>query len=270
MRRLSLLFGGLFTIVFLLYGTYTLVDLLAMETKTETRTFEVVPTVHLDSNGGGTIRVVGDGGSTIRADLRWREGLQRASVDLHLDGDRLVVRTLCPRVVNLFCSVSATIHVPEGTRVDGTSSSKVQVVDVAGPVELSSSDGSVRVEGAVGPVSVHGDNGSITVVGGQGPLDLRTDNGSITTEASRAATIDATTDNGRIELDAATAPDRVVARTDNGSITVLVPDDGEPYATNLGSDEGSVDDPIASSPTAGRTIEATTDNGSISVRYREG
>ncbi|QXC62181.1 DUF4097 family beta strand repeat protein [Aquihabitans sp. G128] len=268
MRRLSLLLGAGCTLVFLAYGVFFLVDWLAVEHKTETRTFAAVPTVHLDVDGGGAVRVVGDGGDRIRVDLRWREGVQRASVSARLDGDRLVVHTGCPALVNAFCIAGATVHVPKGTVVDGGGSSPIQVLDVAGPVDLGVSNGSVRIEGGRGDVEVRGDNGEVTVVGGQGPLRLSTDNGSITTDAVRADRVDARTDNGRIRLDLAIAPRSVVARADNGGITVLVPDDGQPYAVSARSDNGSVDTPVATTTDAARTIDAAADNGSISVRYR--
>jgi hypothetical protein len=50
---------------------------------------------------------------------------------------------------------------------------------------------------------------------------------------------------------------------------VLVPDDeGVAYATAASSDNGGVDELIRTDPTSERTIEARTDNGSVSLRYR--
>ncbi len=60
-----------------------------------------------------------------------------------------------------------------------------------------------------------------------------------------------------------------MARSDNGSITVLVPDEeGVAYATATSSSNGGVDELIRTDPTAERRIEARSSNGGISLRYR--
>lgn len=269
MRRAPiLLLAGLVTAVVIGWGCLLAVDALAIEHHERSQTFAAVPTVRLATHGGGAVRVVGDGGDRIRVDFRWREGLKPPRVRARLVGDRLVVDTRCAELLNAFCRVDATVHVPRGTAIDGGGDTRIEVVDVGGPVALTVEDGAVRVTGAEGPVRVEGDNGSIRVADSTGPLVLRTDNGSIRTEGVRAETVEAESANGRIELDLADPPTTVSARTDNGSITVLVPDDGEPYATSLASDNGGTDDPILTAPTADRRITARSDNGSVSVRYR--
>jgi hypothetical protein len=212
---------------------------------------------------------VGDGTDRIRVEARWREGLASPSISVRREGDRVVVRTRCPQFVNMVCRVSATVHVPQGTLVTGGGDSPIQVVDVGGGVDLASDDGSIRVEGAEGAVRASTSNGGIVVADSSGALSLSTDNGRITTEAVRASTVVATTSNGRIVLDLAEAPQSVVARSDNGSVTVLVPDEeGVAYATATATDNGGVEELIRTDPTSARRIEARTDNGGISLRYR--
>lgn len=267
MRRFLLISSGVLTALLLAYGCYTLVDALAIEDKERTETFAPVPTVHLDADAGGKIRVVGDGDDEIVVELEWRETLRRPTVDVRLDGERLVVRTSCPDLFGTFCTVRATVHVPPGTSVSGGGSSPVDVVDVAGPVDLDVEDGSVHVDGAEGAVRIRSDNGSIEVADGAGPLDLRTDNGSIRGERVSAETVSAETDDGRVELDLATAPRTVRAASDNGSVTVLVPPGSGPFSVATDSDDGRIENLLDTSPNAARTIEATADNGSISLRY---
>lgn len=269
MRKVLLVVAGLAAAVTLGAGAYTLVDLLALEHHDRTFTVVAATTVHLDVDGGGTIRVVGDGGDRVRVEARWREGIKAPSIDVRHDGDRVTVDASCPELLNLVCRVSATIHVPRGTLVTGGGDSPIQVVDVGGRVDLASDDGSVAVEGAEGSVRASTENGSITVTDSAGALSLSSDNGRVTTRGVRASTVVATTSNGRIVLDLAAAPESVVARSSNGSITVLVPDDeGVAYAIATSSDNGGVDELIRTDPTSERTIEARTDNGSISLRYR--
>ncbi len=268
MRRLLLLAGGLLTVGFVASGCLFLVDWLAVEHKTSERRFGPASTVHLDADAGGRIRVVGDGGDAVRVELSWREGLQEPTIDARLVDGRLVLRTRCPGFLSAFCRVEATVHVPAGTTVTGGGSSPIDVVDVAGPVDLDVDNGSVRVEGARGPIRVAGDNGIIRVEDSVGDVSLHTDNGAIRTSGIDAGVVDVSTSNGGIELDVATAPRTIRARTDNGPVTVLVPDDGRPWATTTATDNGNVENLLLSSPTAGRSIEARTDNGGISLRYR--
>jgi hypothetical protein len=269
MRKALIATAGLVAAITLATGAYALVDLLALEHHDRTYTVAAAETVHLDVDGGGTVRVVGDGGDEVRVEARWREGIKGPSIAVRNTGDRVTVDASCPTFVNMVCRVSATIHVPRGTLVTGGGDSPIQVVDVGGRVDLASESGSVAVEGAEGSVRVSTENGSINVADTAGALSLSTDNGRITTSGVRATSVVASTSNGRIVLDLATAPESVVARSSNGSITVLVPDDeGVAYATAASSDNGGVDELIRTDPTSERTIEARTDNGSVSLRYR--
>lgn len=269
MRKLLIAVAGVVAVVTIATGAYALVDLLALEHHDRTYTVAAAATVHLDVDGGGTVRVVGDGGDEVRVEARWREGIKGPSIAVRNTGDRVTVDTRCPTFVNMVCRVSATVHVPRGTLVSGGGDSPIQVVDVGGRVDLSTENGSVAVEGARRSVRVATENGAINVADSAGAFSLSTDNGRITTRAVRATSLVASSSNGRIALDLAAAPSTVVARSSNGSITVLVPDDeGVAYATSASSDNGGVDELIRTDPTSERTIEARTDNGSISLRYR--
>lgn len=269
MRKLLIALAGLIAAVTLATGAYALVDLLALEHHERTFTAAAADTVHLDVDGGGTVRVVGDGGTEIRVDARWREGIKGPTINVRNTGDRVTIDTTCPDLVNLVCRVSATVHVPRGTLVTGGGDSPIQVVDVGGRVDLSTENGSVAVGGAEGSVRVSTENGAINVADSTGAFSLSTDNGRITTRAVQATSLVATTSNGRMVLDLAAAPNSVVARSSNGSITVLVPDEeGVAYAASAVSDNGGVEELIRTDPTSPRTIEARTDNGFISLRYR--
>lgn len=268
MRRATVLLAGLLTVLALASGCFLAVDALAIEHHERTQTFAAVPTVGLDVHGAGTVRVVGDGGDTVRVDFRWRESLKPPRVEARLVDDRLVIHTACGPMLDTFCSVSATVHVPVGTAVDGGGDSPIEVIDVAGAVALTATNGSVRVQGADGPVRIEADNGTVRVIDSTGDLFLRADNGAVRTERVRADVVEADSRNGRVELDLERAPTQVRARSDNGSVTVLVPDDGQPYATTVSSGNGSTDAPVLTSPTAGRSIEARSTNGSVSIRYR--
>lgn len=198
MRKLLVVSAGLVAVVTLATGCYALVDLLALEHHGRTYELDPTGTVHLDVDGGGTVRVVGDGGDGVRVESRWRVGISAPSISVRRQGDQITVRTRCPQFLNLVCRVSATVHVPQGTLVTGGGDSPIQVIDVAGRVDLASDDGSIRVEGAKGWVRVATSNGGIAVADSVGDLSLSADNGRITTRAVRVSSLVATTSNGRI------------------------------------------------------------------------
>jgi hypothetical protein len=112
------------------------------------------------------------------------------------------------------------------------------------------------------------DNGAIVVDGMSGPIDIETDNGAVTGDDLESADVSVRTNNGRIRLVFDDAPSTVEARTDNGAIDVLVPDDGTLYDVDADSDNGSVDVDVPTMTGAERTITADTDNGSIDVDVR--
>jgi DUF4097 and DUF4098 domain-containing protein YvlB len=76
----------------------------------------------------------------------------------------------------------------------------------------------------------------------------------------------AESDNGRVELQFAVAPTMVDARTNNGSVEVVVPDDGKAYRVSSETDNGSEHIEVPTDPNAPRTISLTTDNGSVTAR----
>ncbi len=267
MQRLLIVVAGLVTAYLLLVGSYFLVDALAIDHHERTVRVDTVDTVELDGMGAGTLRVVGDSPEGARVDFRWREGLRDAELSARVDGGRLVVRTDCPAVFDTFCRVDATVHVPPGTDVVGRASSRVEVVDVGGTIDLDVQNGSTLVERASGRVRIDGDNGRVEVVDSSGTFELDSDNGSVRATGITAGAISATSTNGSVHLDLRTPADTVRASSDNGSVTILVPR-GTTWATTLRSDNGEVDSPVRTDPTADRSIVADSDNGSVSVRYR--
>ena len=76
----------------------------------------------------------------------------------------------------------------------------------------------------------------------------------------------ASSDNGRVELDFAEAPDRVIASTDNGSIDIALPAVEGGYNVDTQTDNGSEDVTVLDNPSSPRTVDAETDNGSVTVR----
>lgn len=117
-------------------------------------------------------------------------------------------------------------------------------------------------------VDITTDNGRIDVDGITGALDIRTDNGAIDGDDLGGATAFAQTDNGRIELSFADAPDEIDAHTDNGRIVVRVPA-GETYDVDATSDNGAVEIAVTDADEADRRVRASSDNGAIDIEYAD-
>jgi Toastrack DUF4097 len=71
--------------------------------------------------------------------------------------------------------------------------------------------------------------------------------------------------NVRAEFDE--APEHVKARSDGGSIVLLVPDDGESYDVDADTDGGSTHVDIRTDPGSRHVIDAHSDGGSVRLGY---
>jgi DUF4097 and DUF4098 domain-containing protein YvlB len=58
----------------------------------------------------------------------------------------------------------------------------------------------------------------------------------------------------------------VYARTQNGSIEVVVPDTDVLYRVEMDTSHGGTDNLVRTDPNSDRTIDLSTSNGSITVR----
>lgn len=103
-------------------------------------------------------------------------------------------------------------------------------------------------------------------------LTLRGDNGEISATALVSSTVDAQTDNGDVRLEFADAPSEVIARSENGDVSVLLSPkidiNGIDFALTASSDNGDVTVPIRTNPSSARSIEAISDNGDVTVAYQ--
>ena len=115
-------------------------------------------------------------------------------------------------------------------------------------------------------VTLDTDNGRIDLGDLGGRIDAYSDNGAIDAARLAAPEVHAESDNGHVALAFSTAPDTVEARSDNGRVDVTVPASAAAYAVDAVSDNGDVDVSVATDPTSERTIDASSDNGAVTVR----
>lgn len=133
-------------------------------------------------------------------------------------------------------------------------------------LKISSNNGEVSVKGQHDSVDVTTENGDIRLTGAADKVRVSTAQGGVTGEKLHSADVQAHSDNGDLALSFADAPKRVVVESNNGELTVTVPP-GK-YHTSAHTKNGGLQNKIGDSPSAERTIEASSDNGDVRLRTR--
>jgi hypothetical protein len=230
------------------YGAFVLASLLARETRTSSATFDGVAVVELDT-GFESVDVVADRDAT-RVDLtrRWTWSIKAPSVSARKVGDRLVVSSSCPWTPGLPCTGRVTLTVPQDVAVrGGASDGHLTVAGVTGPVDLSTADGGLELRDVTGRLRLSSKDGSIDGVG------------------ISSTDVVADTADGHVRLDFAVAPQTVRAETSDGSVEVLVPDDGTAYRVAVDVSDGSQQVRVPTDPKGTRRISVHTSDGSVTV-----
>jgi hypothetical protein len=252
-RALWVLFGSLFAIGALAWGAFNLVDLLAHEVRTERFSEPAAELTRIEvDNAAGSVRIVGTDGDAVDVEAEVSDGLRETGFSREVVGSTLRLRGTCPVLGSMWCRVSYRIELPRHLDIDiDTDNDRVDVRNVDGDIVIDSDNGRVELADVSGTVVVRGNNGRIV--------------GSDLTSAD----VDASTDNGGIELEFSDAPDRVRANGNNGSIDIVVPEIEPGYDVIAETDNGRLDlDQINDNPDSPHTITVETDNGGITVRHR--
>jgi hypothetical protein len=256
MGRLWMIIGSVLAVATVGFATYNVVSLIAHEEVTETTTVHAdgITSIRLH-NDNGTVEILGDDDVdevTIVAEIS--HGLRRTVTEATVEGDVLVVDMDCPTSLNqVWCSVDYRLVVPAALDLD--------VHNENGRLVLRDIDGDVIADG---------DNGRVELARLTGDVDASTDNGSLRASGLRGDVVHGRSSNGSVRLSFAEAPTTVTARTSNGSVEVVVPEDDTAYRVAADSTIGSIDTAVRTDPSSDRTITADTQHGSITVRYPTG
>jgi Putative adhesin len=243
-------FAAVLVVAGLVWGTYNVVVLLAHEERVETESFPAAAVREIDvRNSAGSVRVVAGDVETVDVRVEISDGLRSTGERREIVGDVLELRGSCPNYGSDFCRVSYEISMPREMALT-----------------VHADDGSIDVDGLSGPLDLDSDNGSVDVRRVSGALRLSTDNGHVEGTDLRSPTVTADSDNGRVTLAFTAAPTTVLATTDNGSVEVVVPDDGESYALDLSTDHGTRTEDIRVDSASPRTITISTENGDAAAR----
>jgi hypothetical protein len=255
-RALWIVFGSIFAVVTLAYGTYTAVGLVAFARTSTHVVFDAeeirdVTRIDVRSDAGST-RIVGSDRDDIVVDARITYGLQKPDDDTRIEGDTLVVDSSCPALSNTWCNLDYTIYVPR------------QVA-----VQARASGGGLRIEGVDGPVDASSSGGGLRVADTGGNLRLDSSGGGVRGERLRSPVVDADSSGGGVRLSFVEAPTTVHADSSGGGITIEVP---RPLAFNIDADSsgGGVDvSEVRHDPTSERTISADSSGGGVTIRYAD-
>ena len=167
-----------------------------------------------------------------------------------LTGDRLTLATDCGTLVG-GCQVRYQVLVPRSLALS-----------------IEGDNGTISVTGPSTALSIRTTNGAITVTGATGPLDLRTESGELRSSATRSERVSATSQNGRVALAFAAAPQQVAARTENAEVNITVPRTA--YKITTATDSGDVHANLPEDAAAPRSITARTDSGAITLTTTAG
>jgi hypothetical protein len=167
-----------------------------------------------------------------------------------MDDDRLVLRRSCSGFIAT-CGVKHRIEVPRGVTL-----------------VVKNGDGPVRASGFRTPVDINTDDGSVKVEDVSGPLALRSGDGSIRASNLRSREVTARTENGSLRLTLAAVPDRVTARSNDGSVSIALPGrtgDTTGYKVSAKSNDGSVKVSVPRDDRSHRSVSAYSNDGSVTV-----
>jgi len=232
----------------LVFGVVQTLSVLSHGERTFTRSFPTDVVVVDIQVSSGSVEVVAADVDEITVTATVSDGFRATGADQEIVDDRLVLTGTCPLYLSDFCAVHYDVEVP---------------ADVA--VTARVDDGPIRIVGVSGPVDVSSDNSGMEIVGVSGPLTIHSDNGSLRGENLRSASVEASTDNGPVELAFATAPEMVIATSDNGSVEVRLPEVAGDYRVETDADNGSTEVDVATDPASGRLVVLGSDNGDLRV-----
>lgn len=230
------------------YYAVAVASLLSRAYETRAGTYRGVQVVDLDLSFE-EVEVVGSPSTTeVRMSRGYHWSLSKPEIVTRQVGDRLVVRSSCRFTPGLPCTGWVRLTVPAALRVAG-----------------GSTDGHLTLRSLTGPVDVETSDGGITVSRATGGLRLQSRDGTIEGSRLRSADVHAASSDGSVHLVFSTPPRSVVATSRDGSVELILPDDGTTYDVRARATDGSTDVSVPTDPKSTRHLTARTSDGSIRI-----
>lgn len=253
-RQGWVLAGSVLTVVMLLFTAVQVVSLLARETTTvvdEISATDLAGVTIIELHGeSGSVSITGTDRTGVRLQAEEQRGLVSPRNEWQIEGDRLVIRSECPPVLNQFCSVDHDIEVPAGMKV---------VLDV--------DHGRTVVTDVDGAVTVRHDHGNLELVRVAGPVDVRSRHGQLRGVQLSAPVATADTEHGRVALEFVESPLRVRIASEFGDVDVAVPDVPGTYAVTTSTEFGRATNALRTDPLSDSSIDVTVEFGRVTLGY---
>lgn len=165
-----------------------------------------------------------------------------------------------------YCNAQFVIRVPKGMSLTARGDSgRADVTGTFAALDVRTDSGRIEAtDVTTRNLHLRTDSGSVTFSGSSPAADIRTDSGSIRVDGD-VADLSARADSGSVTADLRGTPARVAVKTDSGSVRVSVPLTGYRITTSTDSGRQSVD-PRLNNGTAKRSIDVSTDSGSITLQ----
>lgn len=251
-RPLWSIAGAVLAVGSLGWGTLSIVNLLAHGESSVVAEYAADEVLSLEiTNDEGNITVMPTDGDAVTVDARISDGLFATDFDERIVDGVLEITGDCPNFNAIWCEIDMTVSLPSDR-----------------PVTIISGDGVVTTRDLTGDLDITGTNGAISIEGASGDLTLRNDNGSVTATDLTSRSVSARNENGSVRLGFVEPPTQVGARSENGNVEVVVPDDGTAYRVDLRTENGGTDNEVVTDPNGSRSIELRTENGNVEVRPR--
>ncbi|MFJ6710005.1 DUF4097 family beta strand repeat-containing protein [Streptomyces sp. RKAG290] len=133
-------------------------------------------------------------------------------------------------------------------------------------VTVRGDNGKVVASGFDTALSLHAGNGKVTVRDTSGPLVLESNNGGIVAEGISGSSVKAESNNGSVRLRFAAVPELVDTVSDNGAVTIELPDGSTSYAVSTEADNGNTSVEVPRSEDSAHVVKARSNNGEVTVR----
>ncbi|MEV0256576.1 DUF4097 family beta strand repeat-containing protein [Streptomyces sp. NPDC050732] len=230
------------------------------DTEPEHRTFALAGKTLTVESSDSTLELVpaGSDAEGVRV-TRWFDGETvlggDPKVTWTMEGDRLKLDMECSGVI-ANCSARHRVEVPRGVAVT-----------------VENKDGRVTASGFQDPLKVRSKDGPVTVENIGAPLDLRSSDGSVTARRITSRQVAVDSKDGSVRLELAAVPDRVEARSKDGSVDIAVPDrkggkGGKEVAYDVRTDvsDGSVDVAVPRDRNSAHHVSVRSADGKVTVR----
>jgi hypothetical protein len=217
----------------LVWGTFSVVNLLAHGERRVDRTFPAAGVQTVDvSTDRGSVRVLASDRDDISVRGYISNGLGGTDHSERVRGDRLVVDASCSVPVAYWCTASYMVRVPRDVEV-----------------------------------RIWSGSGDVTVSGITGTAHLESQHGDLQGERLRSTRVDASTTHGSVRLQFAVAPQRVEASSSHGDVTAVLPRTDASYRVRLSTSHGDTTNDVRSDPQSSRVVDLSTQHGDATVRY---